>query len=316
MNHQTNACLGSDVILSAAGGASYQWTGPNGFTNSGAQLNLSKVQFNNAGIYHLIAVSDKGCRKEDSTDLLVNPVPVVALSGTDHICEGTTTQLHATGGNRYVWSPSIALSSITTPDPLASPKDTTNYKVIVYNQYGCTDSARILINVWKKPVANAGPDKKTKEGIPVKLEGSATGTDVNYFWTPAAFLDKPDSLRPKATLTDDYVYTLTVVSNRGCGLSSDDVFVKVYKNVIVPNAFSPNGDGINDNWIIRGLSSYPDADLRVYNRYGQTIFHSKSYNTPWNGSYNGKPLPVGTYYYIIDLKIGEPPLNGWVFILR
>jgi gliding motility-associated-like protein len=112
------------------------------------------------------------------------------------------------------------------------------------------------------------------------------------------------------------IYTLTVTSNRGCGFSVDEVFVKVFKNVVVPNAFSPNGDGINDTWQIRGLSSYPDAILQVFNRYGQQLFESKSYNTPWNGTYKGTPLPVGTYYYIIDLRIGEPPLSGWVLILR
>jgi len=90
----------------------------------------------------------------------------------------------------------------------------------------------------------------------------------------------------------------------------------VYKNVVVPNAFSPNGDGINDVWQIRGLSSYPDAVLQVFNRYGQQLYYSKSYNIPWDGTFKGTQLPVGTYYYVVDLKIGEPPISGWVVILR
>jgi gliding motility-associated-like protein len=277
---------------------------------------LPDVQYADAGRYYLLAVSDKGCTKNDSTSLLVNPVPVARLSGNDHICEGTSTQLVASGGVRYVWTPIIGLSSPSVPNPFASPKDTTLYKVLVYNQFECADSAFILVNVWKKPVAKAGPDKKTKEGIPVMLDGSASGTDINFFWSPPTFLDQPTALKPKATLSDDMTYKLTVTSNRGCGFSVDEVFVKVFKNVIVPNAFSPNGDGINDNWQIRGLSSYPDAVLQVFNRYGQELYETKSYQVPWNGSYKGTPLPVGTYYYVIDLKIGEPPLSGWVLILR
>ena len=316
MTRNTNACFGSDVIFTANGGATYQWTGPNGFTSTSAQIILPDVTNSDDGKYFLTAISDKGCIRNDSTTLVVNPVPIAGLSGNDHICEGSTSQLQATGGIRYSWTPVIGLSSPTVPNPIASPKDTVTYKVYVYNQYECADSAFVTINVWKKPVAKAGPDKKTKEGIPVVLDGSASGTNVTYSWTPPVFLDHPESLKPKATLTDDFRYTLTVVSNQGCGMSVDEVFVKVFKNVVVPNAFSPNGDGINDNWQIRGLSSYPDAVLQVYNRYGQQLFESKSYNTPWNGTYKGTLLPVGTYYYIIDLKIGEPPLSGWVFIVR
>lgn len=316
MDHVTNACLGSDVLFKASGGTSYQWSGPNGFSSNSAEVTLAKVQYNDAGNYRLSAISDKGCSKDDSTHLFVNPIPSATLSGNDHICEGTSTQLQASGGIKYTWTPSIGLSSATSDKPIAAPKDTTRYKVYVYNQYGCADSATILVNVWKKPIAFAGPDKKTKEGISITLEGSAAGTDISYSWSPTVFLNNPFILKPTATLTEDARYTLTVTSNRGCGISSDDVFIKVYKNVIIPNAFSPNGDGINDLWQIRGLSSYPDAVLQVFNRYGQQLYYSKSYNIPWDGTFKGTPLPVGTYYYVVDLKIGEPPLSGWVVILR
>ena len=316
MDHVTNSCLGSNVLFKASGGATYQWSGPNGFSSTSAEVTLPNVKYTDAGIYYLSAISDKGCSKDDSTHLFVNPLPTASLSGNDHICEGSSTQLQASGGIRYAWTPTTGLSSPTSANPTASPKDTTRYKVYVYNQYGCADSANILVNVWKKPIAFAGPDKKTKEGIPIMLDGSAAGTDVTYSWVPTVFLDNPFILKPTATLSEDGRYTLTVISNRGCGTSSDDVFIKVYKNVIIPNAFSPNGDGINDLWQIRGLSSYPDAVLQVFNRYGQQLYYSKSYNIPWDGTFKGTPLPVGTYYYVVDLKIGEPPLSGWVLILR
>ena len=84
----------------------------------------------------------------------------------------------------------------------------------------------------------------------------------------------------------------------------------------MPTAFSPNGDGINDSWRIEALITYPEALVSVYNRYGQLVFKSTGYNKPWDGTRNGKPLPVDTYYYIIDLKNNIPTIQGSVFIIR
>jgi len=91
----------------------------------------------------------------------------------------------------------------------------------------------------------------------------------------------------------------------------------VYDKIIIPNAFSPNGDGINDTWNIEPLDLFNDADLQVYNRYGQLVFRNVGYIKPWDGTRNGTPLPVSTYYYILDLKIkNEKPMTGSVTILR
>ncbi|HKP32489.1 MAG TPA: hypothetical protein VJT83_07165, partial [Chitinophagaceae bacterium] len=180
----SNVCLGSKVVLSAIGGITYQWTGPNGFSSSLDSITFQSIQNINQGIYSLIATSGKGCSTKDSTDLRVNPVPTATLTGTDHICEGTSTILDAGGGTKYMWSPSPGLSSTTINNPSASPKDTTTYKVVVTNQFNCSDSANITVYVWKKPVANAGADLKTKEGIPVTLDGTVGGTDIEFFWSP------------------------------------------------------------------------------------------------------------------------------------
>jgi gliding motility-associated-like protein len=102
----------------------------------------------------------------------------------------------------------------------------------------------------------------------------------------------------------------------GCGQDRDRVFVRVYKKVTIPNAFSPNGDGINDTWNIQALDTYPEADVTVFNRYGSIVFNKKGYKIPWNGTYDNQPLPVGTYYYVIDLKNNTPKLSGWVLIVK
>jgi gliding motility-associated-like protein len=307
-------CEGTDITLIASGGSTYNWTGPNGFASTTAQPVLENIDAADEGMYYVLSISDKGCSVRDSGYLKVNANPTAGISANDHICEGTSTLLTATGGTSYTWTPATGLSSTTIADPLASPADTTEYTVKVRNNFGCADSIRIKINVWKKPVANAGQDKTTREGKAVSLDGAAGGTDVSYYWTPSTGLSDVNTLNPSALLNNDMNYTLNVVSNKGCGLSSDQVFVKVFKKVVIPNAFSPNNDGTNDTWQIPALQTYPGPEITVFNRYGQSVYRSKGYGTAWNGSFNGKRLPVGTYYYVIDLKIGEV-LSGWVMIV-
>jgi gliding motility-associated-like protein len=114
---------------------------------------------------------------------------------------------------------------------------------------------------------------------------------------------------------EDQTYTLTVRTADGCS-AADNVFVKVLKTPGVPNAFSPNGDGVHDRWEIQYLDSYPGATVEVFNRYGQKVFASRGYARPWDGTVNGKSLPVGTYYYIIDPKNGRKPIAGYVDLIR
>jgi len=86
--------------------------------------------------------------------------------------------------------------------------------------------------------------------------------------------------------------------------------------LIIPNTFTPNGDGINDTWNIKNLDLFPNCNVSVYTRYGQKVYASIGYSIPWNGQYNGSPLPSGTFYYIIDLNNGAKALSGFVVILR
>jgi len=89
-----------------------------------------------------------------------------------------------------------------------------------------------------------------------------------------------------------------------------------YYGLTIPNAFSPNNDGINDVWNIPALSSYADCSVQIFNRYGQLLFESKGYSKPWNGTFKGEQLPVATYYYIITANIKSGKIAGSVNILR
>lgn len=310
-------CYGKDVAFYAAGGSTYTWTGPNGFTSNVQGPVIKSVQFTNAGWYKVVVTDFRGCTDSDSTNLVVYPAAHATVSPEVAICEGAGTQLNATGGNRYYWKPSETLSNDTIPNPIARPRDTTVYSLVVFNEYNCFDTASVRVNVWKKPEANAGPDRKTRQGFPVTIKGDAKGTDIRYYWTPSFTVSNTNSLITSVNPPQSQVYTLHVESIHGCGADTDDMLVKVYDKVLVPNAFSPNGDGINDTWIVEPLEFFEESVTTVYNRYGQPVFVSKGYSKPWDGTHNGKPVPVGTYYYVIDLKTNkEPPITGSVLIIR
>ncbi len=181
---------------------------------------------------------------------------------------------------------------------------------------GCENFIEQTLTVNPTPVANAGPDKTVLEGGVVQLTPVLnSGFPITYSWSPAAGLDDPSKPDPMASPTDDITYTLTVTSDKGC-TSSDTVFVKVLQKPEIPNIFSPNGDGIHDRWVIKFLESYPGATVEIFNRYGQRIYRSIGYTEPWDGTVNGKPVPVGTYYYIVDPKNGRKKEAGYVDVIR
>ncbi len=317
----TSTCAGQQLYLSATGGDTYLWTGPNNFTSTeSSPLVSNSASSNNNGTYS-VTVSNHGCSTSRQTQVTIYPAPSVAPLTDLTICEGSSVQLNASGTNvtHYKWSPTTGLDHADIANPIASPTVTTTYLFSAYND-GCPDvapTASLTITVLKKPLADAGKSFKIFEGQSVTLQGKATGSYASTVWSPASYLDNASLLMPIATPTADITYTLHVLAAMGCGESTSTVFIRVYKKLLVPNTFSPNNDGINDYWNMGNISSYPNAVVSVYNRYGQQVFYSIGYAKSWNGIYNYKPLSVGTYYYIIDLKEDNlPKLSGWLLLVR
>ncbi len=113
-------------------------------------------------------------------------------------------------------------------------------------------------------------------------------------------------------------YTMHVRDKLGCEIQTDliDFTDLSLSGIHIPNAFSPNGDGINDEWKIEGMFDYPEAEIRVYNREGREVYVDKGGQRAFDGSFQGKPLPTGTYYYYVDLKGNCEPLSGSLFLIR
>ena len=154
------------------------------------------------------------------------------------IDEGQNTQLNATGGTSYTWSPTSGLSSNTGASPIAQPVETTTYSV--------------------------------------------------------------------TTMIGNCTYT-------------DSVTVTVKRLIDPATAMTPNGDGINDTWTIGGIGSYPQADVSIYDRWGQRVYHSVGYKNPFDGTSKGTRLPTATYYWVIELNQLEgqsDPYVGYLTIVN
>ena len=311
-------CYGSTIYLQAAGGITYEWFGPNGYYSNMQAPAIPNVTFSATGMYIVKGSTTAGCFGYDTATLTIYAAPIATLTPTSvSICEGDSIQFNAGGSLRYKWSPSTGLSNDTIPNPIATPFNDITYTVRVYNEYTCFDSASVSVVVWKKPKAFAGPDQYFRKGKPVQMNGNATGTNVTYSWSPPTYLDNPNYLKPIARPPGTMTYTLTVVSNNGCGISTDDVKLEPIDKLFIPTGFTPNSDGLNDRWEIVTFEDYPEAVAEIYNRYGQLIYrgYGKNYK-PWDGTFRNDPCLPGVYVYIVNLHNGKPILKGTVNLIR
>jgi gliding motility-associated-like protein len=142
-----------------------------------------------------------------------------------------------------------------------------------------------------------------------------TGANLSWLWEPATYLNSNTAAVPVSTPLQDISYKVTVSNPGGCS-ATDMVSVKILKGPNIPNTFSPNGDGVNETWIIEYLNTYPNCKVKVFTRQGQLVFESRGYRVPWDGTMKGKTLPIDTYYYIIEPENGRKPLTGYVTIVK
>ena len=261
---------------------------------------------------------------QKTVTLYSNPVAAISLS-TNEVCQNkpitfldnsVNTGLNVTSWNWQFGDASIANSqSITHSYRLAS-----TYTLQLQNQTadGCKSpivTKQVVISPI--PVVDAGPDLAVLEGGETQIKATVSGSNgYKFSWTPGTWLSDTTNLQPITRPLADITYQLTVIGRGNC-TATDAVNVTLLKGLVVPNAFSPNGDGINDKWVIDHLESYPGATVNMYDRYGRIVFTSKATGyISWDGTENGKALPIGTYYYIIDPKNGKQAITGSVTILR
>lgn len=265
-----------------------------------------------------VVYSGQNCLTQKDTTIAILAVPDVQFTAPPSVCANATAFLlnavaNPSSGTGTFSGDGVAANGLFNPAVAGAGSHLIRYSYQATN--GCTAVNEQTVAVRPVPVVSAGPDKAILVGGSAVLNGKAEGNGLQYVWSPAAGLSSATVLQPVASPAVDATYTLSVTSAEGC-TASDQVLVKVLKAPVVPNAFSPNGDGVHDTWQIDFLDSYPGTTVEIFNRYGQKVFESKGYPKPWDGTLNGKALPIGTYYYVIDPRNNRKPLTGFVDIIR
>lgn len=276
--------LGRDTVLCETNllayhfdipGASYAW-------NDGSTANIYRVT--SPGTY-ILSVQQSGCTSSDSIQVLYKPMPVVALGNDSVVCTERGIVLNAFNDNAtYLWQDGSAQSHFEV-------KQSGAYRVKV-NLNGCEKSDTTMIRMISKPVFSLGNDTMICKGLPLLLQPKIDGTGT--------FLWQNGSAQPGFQVTDSGYYSLKVTNQ--CGSSTDEIKISTFFCMIaMPNAFTPNHDGLND--VFRAKYPFPVKEFRmvVYNRWGEKIFETTDMMHGWNGTSKGEPQPVGSYTWTISL---------------
>lgn len=268
----------------------------------------------------VVAYSGELCSNETTAVIQSMATPEIVFPSLDSVCANAASfSIEGVGLNNSLTGNGVfsgkGVSGSGTFDPAGAGVGMHTVRYTFTADNGCRNYKEQEVTVNPVPGADAGPDRYALEGGFVQLLGKGTGTNLTYLWTPDYRISNASIPDPDVSPDQDMVYKLTVTTAEGCS-NTDEVLVKVLKMPTIPNAFSPNGDGIHDKWEIAFLDSYPGVTVEIYNRYGQIIYKSIGYDKPWDGRYNGNPVPVGTYYYLINPKNGRKQISGFVDVIR
>ena len=288
------------------------------YTYTYAELNSTASK--NVTIRYIV-YSGQTCAQYIDKVITLLPLPTLQFDPFNGVCADVppfqitkASVSNGLPGEGSFTGPGVSASGKFDPSIAGDGLKTIRYSYIATN--GCSNYTEQTIEVYPVPTADAGPDKTVLEAGEVTLTPAVNvNYPVTYLWSPSTWLNNDEVMSPKSTPKNDITYTLRVTSDKGCS-SSDMVFVKILRSPLVPNIFSPNGDGVHDRWEIPFLMSYPGCTVDVYNRYGQLVYQSLGYDKPWDGIINGNQAPVGTYYYIIDPKNGKQKMSGYVDVIR
>ncbi|MGY3214420.1 FG-GAP-like repeat-containing protein [Mucilaginibacter sp. HD30] len=267
---------------------------------------------------------------------LVTPTVSIHVTG-GQTCQGSAVSFYATPTNpganpSYSWYVNNKLADITSVPAYTYTALVNGDKItcmLINNSAQCltnttalsNEVAVTIITPIAPQVSIAASANNVYAGTPITFTASTQASIANYQWRINGVNTgiNAASFRTTSLKNGDEV-TCAVTPDGFCVITgvSSSIVMDILKpiGITIPNAFSPNGDGINDVWEIGGLADYTDYVLKVFNRNGMLLFQSKGYTQAWDGLFNGKKLPTGTYYYLIDTPLSKDRRSGNVTILR
>ncbi|WP_291907577.1 PKD domain-containing protein [Chitinophaga sp. CB10] len=256
------------------------------------------------------ATNAYGCTMRDSLDVTVVPKPNLTVAASDIIvCYGSSTKLQASGAAYYNWTPVDGLTNNKIADPISTPTADITYQVTGANDPMCPASTPVTVKVSVKPTpeVNAGKDQTISVGTATTLMATGSLDVVKWEWSPADYLSHPNSPVTIATVRKPMTYSITGTNRYGC-TKTDVMEVNLVCGsdaIFIPNSFSPNGDGVNDVFYPRGKGISFVKSLRVFNRWGQEVYHREKFNTDdiskgWDGYFKGQPQSADVYIYFLE----------------
>ena len=322
-----NALSLTDNSLSYGNSQLVQWHWNFGDGQTSAEQNPLH-QFNDYGEYNiqLRTINDVGCFADTvhKVSLYHRPVASFEVSGTtcnkQDIAFKSTATIQKDELAEWKWSflpdKTIAFTSNTV-------KQFTNsgdyeVKLIARSNYGCADTATQTVHIYQTPEINLPPVLYVTAGDTLRLNPIYKGNIKSYKWAPATYLSSTITPNPIASASADVTYSITAIAADAPCKATAVTTVKIQQKLKIPSAFTPNSDGLNDTWRIFNIEGYPDCTVEVYNRWGNRVFYSRGYFTPWKGTMNNQPVPAGTYLYIIrtHTRQGNNAQSGSVTIIR
>ena len=286
----------------AAPNWSYQWQ-LNGQNITGATTPTLTVQ--DTGSYSVVKSFKTLCSKDTASQKVqvipgVRP-PADITQQKNEICEGEKLELNGpalASGYSYEWRMNRTGNLVGSAQTLVASDQGTYWLSVRDEKNGCTtqDSA----NVALERLSLKMPTRLSlQKGNSVLLQpvAQSTASPLSFQWSPPQGLANPTDSLPRASPQESTTYILRVVSPLGCSVT-DSVRVDVLDRLFIPDAFSPNGDGINDDLLIYNGADQI-TDIRIINRWGEVVYHASSYDNPWNGRYKETIVPQGAYIYVI-----------------
>jgi gliding motility-associated-like protein len=309
--NDTAVCFGVKVLLHATGANSYKWLPPT--NNQLSCINCANPLATLTSASNTFIVQDTsvlGCVVKDSVTVkYLVPYTVSVTPMADSLCLGQSVQFFASGAQLYQWLPATDLNNPNIGNPIATPSSSTTYSLTATDTLGCqTFTQAIPITVFPYPTVNAGADVTIVGGTSTQLQPVVSADATNYTWTPPFQLSCNHCLAPITTPKATTTYKLTVSNVIGCA-TSDDVTITILcngNNVFIPNTFSPNGDGINDMFYLRGTGLFSIKSLRIFNRWGNMVFNRTNMtpNDPsqgWDGKSHGTQVMADVYTYMAEV---------------
>jgi gliding motility-associated-like protein len=293
--------------------------------NSNGEINVAASA---PGTYPVVYTTQGICPATATVDVTINPLPLVDAGDERLIdCGANPIELDVTAsGNvvNFLWN-TIGGNIISGNNgSSASVNQTGIYYVLATNNNGCTSCDTVIVNespVIPEATISSGAELTGVAPFPVAFANNSQ--NANTFSWDFGDGSTSSSNDPDHTFLTAGTYTVTLIaSNNGRCADSSEIIVNVEEPFSVPEAFSPNGDGVNDQFVIKGIERFKGNKLVVFNRWGNEVHEAAPYNNDWDGSskqdlqLGGDKLPVGTYYYVLDLGDGTKPYTGYIYLNR